>query len=61
MDKWDTLASAVFESVKQENKEATGTSVLCFLCEIARTFEQIGADLDRIATALERIPYGDGK
>ena len=54
MDKWDKLAGAIFESAKQENKDAAALALLGFVTEIARTFEQIGADLDRIATALEK-------
>jgi len=54
MDKWDKLAGAIFESAKQESKDAAALALLGFVTEIARTFEQAAADLDRIATALEK-------
>lgn len=53
-DKWDKLAGAFFEAVNAENKEAVALTLLGFVTEIARTFEQAAADLDRIATALEK-------
>jgi len=54
MDKWDQMMQDFFTSANEKDSEKAVRVGVGFLCEIARTFEQIGADLDRIATALEK-------
>jgi uncharacterized membrane protein YjjP (DUF1212 family) len=53
-DKWDQLAQAVVESAPAEDKGAAQT-VMGVAADVGRMLEQMGADLDRIATALEKV------
>jgi hypothetical protein len=60
MDKWDELVNRVKQGILAEEPEAALAGGLQLLAEIGRTFEQIGADVDRIATVLEgKIPMDD--
>lgn len=54
MDKWDELVNRVKQGILAEEPEAALAGALQLLAEVGRTFEQIGADVDRIATAFER-------
>jgi hypothetical protein len=53
MDKWDELVNRVKQGILAEEPEAALAGSLQLLAEIGRTFEQLGADVDRIATVLE--------
>jgi hypothetical protein len=53
MDKWDEIVNRVKNGILAEEPEAALAGGLQLLAEIGRTFEQMGADLDRVATALE--------
>lgn len=53
MDKWDDLVSRIQNGVLAEEPEAALTGALQLFAEFGRTLEQIGADLDRLATAAE--------
>jgi hypothetical protein len=53
MDKWDELVNRVKQGILAEEPEAALAGGLQLLAEVGRTFEQIGADVDRIATVLE--------
>lgn len=54
MDKWDDLVSRIQNGILAEEPEAAVTAGLQLFAEFGRTLEQIGADLDRIATAAEK-------
>lgn len=53
MDKWDEIVHRIQQSILAEEPDATVTASLQLFSEFGRTLEQIGADLDRIATAAE--------
>lgn len=53
-DKWEKMADDVFDAVTEENQEKSARLALGFFAELGRTIELFGADLDRIATALEK-------
>ncbi len=53
MDKWDELVGRIQNGVLAEEPEAALTGALQLFAEFGRTVEQIGADLDRVATAME--------
>lgn len=53
MDKWDDLTARIQNSILAEEPEAATAAAFQALAEFGRTFEQIAADMDRIATALE--------
>lgn len=54
MDKWDEMVHRIQQGVLAEEPEAALTAALQLFAEFGRTVEQIGADLDRIATAAEK-------
>lgn len=53
MDKWDETVHRIQQGVLAEEPEAALTAALQLFAEFGRTVEQMGADLDRIATVLE--------
>lgn len=53
MDKWESITHRIQQSILAEEPEAAVSAAFQFLAELGRTLEQIGADLDRIATAAE--------
>lgn len=53
MDKWDELLKSIADAGDADDGKLAGIMALKLLGEFARTIEQMGADLDRIATALE--------
>jgi hypothetical protein len=53
MDKWDEIVHRVRSGILAEEPEAALAGGLQLLAEFGKTLEQIGADLDRVATALE--------
>jgi hypothetical protein len=53
MDKWDEIVHRIQQSVLAEEPEAALTAGLQLFAEFGRTLEQVGADIDRIATAME--------
>jgi hypothetical protein len=55
MDKWDDMVNRVKQAILAEEPEAALAGGFQLLAEFGRTLEQQGADLDRIATALEDI------
>lgn len=56
MDKWDEIVHRIQQSILAEEPEATLAAGLQLFTEFGRTMEQISADLDRIATAIEAKP-----
>lgn len=54
MDKWDEITHRIQQSILAEEAEAAASAALQLFAEFGRTLEQIGADLDRIATAAEK-------
>lgn len=56
MDKWDEIVNRVKQGILAEEPEAALAGGLQLLAEVGRTFEQLSADLDRVATALEATP-----
>jgi hypothetical protein len=54
MDKWDEMVSRVKNGILAEEPDAVVAGSLQLFAEFGRTLEQMGADLDRIATTLER-------
>lgn len=52
-DKWDEMTTRVQQGFLAEEPEAVMAATFGLLAEFGRTFEQIGADLDRLATAAE--------
>lgn len=54
-DKWDELTGRIKMAVLAEEPEAAMSAAFDFIAEIGRTIELVGADSDRIATALEKI------
>ena len=53
MDKWDELTSRIQQAILAQEPDAAASAAFQVVCEFGRTLEQMGADLDRIATALE--------
>lgn len=54
MDKWDEIVHRIQQSILADEPEAATSAGLQLFAEFGRTLEQAGADLDRIATAMER-------
>jgi hypothetical protein len=54
MDKWDELVTRVKQGILAQEPDAALAGGLQLFAEFGRTIEQAGADLDRIATVLER-------
>jgi myo-inositol catabolism protein IolC len=55
MDKWEELTKRIQNALLAEEPEAAVASGFELIVEFGRTFEQMGADSDRIATALEKL------
>jgi len=53
MDKWDEIVHRIQQGILAEEPEAATTAGLQLFAEFGRTLEQLGADVDRIATVLE--------
>lgn len=53
MDKWDEMVNRVKQGILAEEPDAALSGALQLFAEFGRTMEQISADMDRIATALE--------
>lgn len=53
MDKWDELTHRVQQGFLAEEPDAVLAASFSLIAEFGRTMEQIGADLDRIATTTE--------
>ena len=54
MDKWEELTHRIQQSILAEEPEAAVSAAFQVVCEFGRVLEQMGADLDRIATAIEK-------
>lgn len=54
MDKWDDIVNRIKQGMLAEEPEAALAGALQLFAEFGRTIEQVAADVDRIATALER-------
>lgn len=54
MDKWDELTQRIQNGFLAEEPEAVMAATFTLVAEFGRTLEQIGADLDRLATAAEK-------
>lgn len=54
MDKWEEMTHRLQQSILAEEPEAAVSVGFQLICEFGRALEQIGADLDRLATAAER-------
>jgi hypothetical protein len=53
MDKWDDMVNRMKQAILAEEPEAALAAGFQLLAEFGRTLEQIGADVDRLATAAE--------
>jgi deferrochelatase/peroxidase EfeB len=53
MDKWDEIIHRIQQGILAEEPEAAMTAALQLFAEFGRTLEQLGADVDRIATTFE--------
>ncbi len=53
MDKWDEMTSRIQQGFLAEEPEAVMAATFGLLAEFGRVFEQLSADVDRMATALE--------
>lgn len=53
MDKWDELLKSIVDAGSGGDNELAALMALKLAGEFFRMMEQMGADLDRIATALE--------
>lgn len=53
MDKWDDTVNRIKQGMLAEEPEAALAGGLQLLAEFGRTLEQISADIDRVASALE--------
>lgn len=53
-DKWDEIVNRVKNGILAEEPDAALAGALQLFAEFGRTIELISADMDRIATALER-------
>jgi hypothetical protein len=56
MDKWDELTSRIQQAILAEEPEAAVSAAFQTIAEFGRTFDQISADMDRLATAMEQGP-----
>lgn len=54
MDKWDEIVHRIQQSILAEEPDAALAAGLQLFAEFGRALEQSSADLDRIATALEK-------
>jgi hypothetical protein len=54
MDKWDEIVDRVKNGILAEEPDAALAGALQLFAEFGRTMEMISADMDRIATVLER-------
>lgn len=54
MDKFDVLVEAIVAGAEPD-QQAEVRAVMSVLADLARDFEQFCADVDRIATAAEKI------
>ena len=64
MDKWDELTSRIARAAAAEEPEAALMGALQLFAEFGRTLELIAGDMDRLATAAEKLtatpePAGD--
>lgn len=55
MDKWDEIAANIARAAKVNEPEAALVSAVQFFVEVGRTLELISADIDRLATAAEKL------
>lgn len=54
MDKWDQMVQELIASAAEKDEKKAIRVATGFFVEIARVIEQAAADMDRIATALEK-------
>lgn len=64
MDKWDELTGRIARAAAAEEPEAALMGALQLFAEFGRTLELISGDMDRLATAAEKLtatpePAGD--
>lgn len=57
MDKWDEMVNRVKNGILAEEPDAVVAGSLQLFAEFGRTLEQMGADLDRVATVLENSNF----
>lgn len=55
MDKWDELTSRIARAAVAEEPEAALMGALQLFAEFGRTLELISGDMDRLATAAEKL------
>lgn len=53
MDKWDGLTHRIQQGFLAQEPDAVMSAVFSLVAEFGRMMEQMSADLDRIATAME--------
>lgn len=55
MDKWDELTGRIARAAAAEEPEAALMGALQLFAEFGRTLELISGDMDRLATAAEKM------
>ena len=55
MDKWDELTGRIARAAVAEEPEAALMGALQLFAEFGRTLELIAGDMDRLATAAEKL------
>lgn len=55
MDKWDELMGRIARAAAAEDPEAALMGALQLFAEFGRTLELISGDMDRLATAAEKL------
>lgn len=55
MDKWDELTGRIARAAAAEEPEAALMGALQLFAEFGRTLELISGDMDRLATAAEKL------
>jgi hypothetical protein len=54
MDKWDEIVGRVKNGILAEEPDAALAGALQLFAEFGRTMEMISADMDRVATVMEK-------
>lgn len=55
MDKWDENTDRIKRALAAQEPDAALAATLQFFAELGRTVELVGEDVNRIASALEKI------
>lgn len=60
MDKWDELTGRIARAAAAEEPEAALMGALQLFAEFGRALELISGDMDRLATAAEKLTEREG-